>query len=95
VEYQVATGLQNRGAQFYLPEIILSTAKGAKQPFFPGYLFIKVDFDTVAFSASVLGQASRVKVEVTDLEKLSPDKGAPTLRPPRRTRGRGRPITIH
>jgi transcription elongation factor/antiterminator RfaH len=175
MEYQVTAVLQDRGIQFYLPELTHPKLKGGKQPFFPSYLFIKVDFDQVSSSfvewipglrrvvtfdnqpvslpnkvielmqhclhdikaaggypeynfepgeavriidgpfkdmmaifdrsttpalrvqvlLNILGQASRVKVDVTDLEKLSPDKGSPTLRPPRRTRGQGRPIVAH
>jgi transcriptional antiterminator RfaH len=175
LEYQVTAVLQDRRIQFYLPEITQPKSKGAKQPFFPGYLFIKVDFDKVALSTvewipglrrvvafddqpvslpdeiielmqhrlrdlkaaagcpehhfkpdepvritdgpfkdmvaifdrstspaqrvqvllNILGQASRVQVNVTDLAKLSPDQEAPMSKPPRRTRGRGRPIVTH
>jgi transcriptional antiterminator RfaH len=52
-EYQVATTLQQRGLQTYLPE--LETAKpnkeGVTKPFFPCYLFVKVDFQIVGFSS--------------------------------------------
>jgi transcription antitermination factor NusG len=44
---------------------------------------------------NVLGQASRVKVDLTHLAKVSPDQAAPSARPPRRTRGHGRPIIVH
>lgn len=175
MEHQVTTVLQNRGIQSYLPEISQPQAKDKTCPFFPGYLFIKIDFNTVSSSfvewvpglrrivafdnqpiplpdevieliqhrlselkaaggypghnfkpgdtvriidgpfkemvaifdrsapssrrvqilLSVLGQASRVKVNVTDLAKFSPDQEASISRPPRRTRGRGRPIIVH
>jgi transcriptional antiterminator RfaH len=50
-EYQVATSLQKRGIQAYLPEIE-SSKSGRKQrkPFFPCYLFIEIDFETVGLS---------------------------------------------
>jgi transcriptional antiterminator RfaH len=175
-EYQVATTLQQRGLQIYLPE--LKTAKPNKEwikkPFFPCYLFIKVDFQIVGFSSvqwtpglrrvvafdhqpvplpdeviqlirrrlgeieaggglplhsfepgdtvritagpfrdmmaifdrptssrervqvllHILGQASRVQVAATDLEKASGqvDLPPPVTKRPRRTRGRGRRI---
>ena len=41
---------------------------------------------------NVLGQGSRMQVEVTDLEKVSSDVGASAPKRPRRTRGRGRTI---
>jgi len=172
-EYQVATALQRRGLQIYLPEIedpkISQAHKG--KPFFPCYLFLKVDFeivglshvqwtpglhrvltfgdqpvpvsnkiidlirhklgefkanggwpahafkpgDTVRITAgpfqdmlaifeepttpskrvqvllTILGPASRVQVEVTDLEEVSPRTEAPQPKP-RRTRGQGRRI---
>jgi transcriptional antiterminator RfaH len=51
-EYQVATSLQRRGIQTYLPE--LETMNGHQQrvrkPFFPCYLFARVDFDTIGLS---------------------------------------------
>jgi transcriptional antiterminator RfaH len=51
-EYQVEVSLQKRGIQTYLPEIGLPS-KGherGKKPFFPCYLFIKVDFEKVGIS---------------------------------------------
>ncbi|MFQ5575781.1 MAG: transcription termination/antitermination protein NusG [Anaerolineae bacterium] len=43
-EHQVARILQQRGLQTFLPEIDLLRKKA---PFFPGYLFVKVDFGAV------------------------------------------------
>jgi transcriptional antiterminator RfaH len=51
-EYQVEASLQKRGIQTYLPEIG-SQGTGherARKPFFPCYLFIKVDLKTVGIS---------------------------------------------
>jgi transcriptional antiterminator RfaH len=47
-EYQVAASLQEREVQTYLPEIELPKAphKRRRKPFFPCYLFIKVDLET-------------------------------------------------
>jgi transcriptional antiterminator RfaH len=174
-EYQVADALQGRGIQRYLPEIeVPKSRKEPKQkPFFPCYLFVKVDLEEVGLSQvrwipglrrivafddrptpladevidamrrklegisaagglpthsfrpgetvritqgplqgmlavfekpttpaervqvllTFLGQASRMQIPVTDLEKGPPGAEAPE--PPRRrrrTRGRGRPI---
>jgi transcriptional antiterminator RfaH len=51
-EYQVMDSLQKRGVQTYLPEIEShrTPAGRKKKPFFPCYLFIKVDFDRVGLS---------------------------------------------
>ena len=52
-EYQVATALQQRGLQTYLPELETVNPKRGrlKKPFFPCYLFMRVDFDCVGFSS--------------------------------------------
>jgi transcription antitermination factor NusG len=166
--------LQKQGLQTYLPEIESFKAhqKRARKPFFPCYLFAKIDFETldrlqvqwtpglryvVAFDdrpvplademieliqhklggieasggrparnfkpgetvrittgpfqdmqavlegpatprmrvrvlLNILGQASRMHVEVTHLEKVSSDIGDSAPKRPRRTRGRGRYI---
>lgn len=176
-EYQVATTLQRRNLQVYLPEIEAANARAGRKfagrkvkPFFPGYLFVNVDFEAVGLSnlewipglhrivafdgcpvpvpgevidliryklgegeavggwpehtfqpgdtvriidgpfrgmlaifdesttpakrvqvlLSILG-ASRVQVDVADLEKVDAEAPAPKRRP-RRTRGRGRRI---
>ena len=51
-EYQVAASLQRRGIQTYLPE--LETMNGHQRrvriPFFPCYLFARVDFETIGLS---------------------------------------------
>jgi transcriptional antiterminator RfaH len=46
-EYSVATVLQKRGAQIYLPEIKVFELhqRQVRKPFFPGYLFTKLDFE--------------------------------------------------
>jgi transcription elongation factor/antiterminator RfaH len=173
-EYQLATTLQQRKLEVYLPEIEAPKARTdrKRKPFFPSYLFVHVDLETVGLSnlrwipglrrivafddrpmpvpgeiidllryklgeidaaggrlahsfqpgdsvrivdgpfrdllaifdgpttpakrvqvlLRILG-ASRVQVDVTDLEKVSSDSEEPVLRRPRRTRGRGRRIT--
>jgi len=173
-EYQVTMALQQRGVKTYLPEIEApkSHNKRKKKPFFPCYLFSKVDLDAVGISRlqwtpglrrivnfqdrpvpvpdevidlirrklgeikatgglpihpfkpgdtvritdgpfrdmlaifdgpttpservqvllDILGHASRVQIEVNDLEKAAPDAKEPLPKRPRRTRGRGRRI---
>jgi transcriptional antiterminator RfaH len=51
-EYYVTAVLQQRGIETYLPEIESPKAPGErkKRPFFPCYLFIKVDFEAVGMS---------------------------------------------
>ena len=51
-EYQVARTFQNRRIQTHLPEIWVAKARNQyeKKPFFPCYLFIKVDLDVVGLS---------------------------------------------
>ncbi|MEJ2559709.1 MAG: transcription termination/antitermination NusG family protein [Anaerolineae bacterium] len=51
-EYQVVTALQKRGIQTYLPEIeSVKERRGRdRKPFFPCYLFIKVDLRVVGLS---------------------------------------------
>jgi hypothetical protein len=44
---------------------------------------------------NILGQASRMQVEVTHLEKVTSDDGASAPKRPRRTRGRGRYIMLN
>jgi transcriptional antiterminator RfaH len=52
-EYQVTTALQRREIETYLPELEVVQAKQRreKKPFFPGYLFVKLDFETMGISA--------------------------------------------
>ena len=172
-EYQVAATLQQRQFQVYLPEIEAPKARTGrkKKPFFPGYLFINVDFKAMGISnlqwtpglrrivafddrpaalpaeiidlirlklgeikpagdgpghpfrpgdtlriidgpfqdmlaifegpttagtrvqvlLKILG-ASRVQVDVIDLEKTTAEAEVPAPKRPRRTRGRGRRI---
>ena len=51
-EYRVADLLQQRRLETYLPEVEVSKASQPqkKVPFFPCYLFVKVDFETVSLS---------------------------------------------
>jgi transcriptional antiterminator RfaH len=51
-EYQVAATLQRRGIQIYLPEIETPKAKNGhtRKPFFPCYLFSRIDLKRVGFS---------------------------------------------
>ena len=48
-EYQVAGALRMRGIETFLPEVASPNRrhKGRKRPFFPCYLFFKVDLDQV------------------------------------------------
>lgn len=171
-EYQVATNLKQRDIQTFLPEIKApkSRKERKKKPFFPCYLFTKIDLEEEGLSAvrwtpglrrivtfgerpvplpdeiidliryklgeieaggepathpfkpgdtvritegpfkdmlaifdksltanqrvqvllNILGHASRVEVEVNELEEASADAEALSPKPPRRTRGRGR-----
>ncbi len=173
-EYQVETAMQRRGLQTYLPEIKSpKSSQGRKRkPFFPCYLFTRIDFEKVAFShvqwtpglrrivafdgwpvplsdevidlirnklgeieasggwpthnfkpgdtvritagpfqdmlvifdgpttpskrvqvlLTILGHASRLHVDVSELEKVSPGLEAPAPKRSRRTRGCGRRI---
>lgn len=51
-EFQVATALQRQGLKVYLPAI--ETPAGARgrrrEPFFPCYLFLKIDFELMSLS---------------------------------------------
>ncbi|MFN8454758.1 MAG: transcription termination/antitermination NusG family protein [Anaerolineae bacterium] len=51
-EYQVATALQRQALEIYLPEIKDPKSSQGRQsiPFFPCYLFLKVDFEAVGLS---------------------------------------------
>lgn len=50
-EHQVATSLQTRGIQTYLPELESSEADPERRkPFFPCYLFVKIDLEMVGLS---------------------------------------------
>ena len=48
--------------------------------------------DRVRILLDLLGQASRVQIDVADLEKVSDEDKQPKQKPPRRTRGGGRRI---
>lgn len=52
-EYQVVAVLQQREIETYLPELLTPTAnKGQrKQPFFPCYLFARIDFEQGGFAS--------------------------------------------
>lgn len=52
-EYQVATVLQRQGLETYLPELEwpkTTQQRGKNNPFFPCYLFLKIDFEFVSLS---------------------------------------------
>jgi transcriptional antiterminator RfaH len=51
-EYQVATALEQREFEIYLPEIeaVKTGQRGQKKPFFPCYLFMNADFETIGLS---------------------------------------------
>ncbi|MCL4295426.1 MAG: hypothetical protein KJ077_06850 [Anaerolineae bacterium] len=173
-EYQVAAALQQREIEIYLPEIkgVKPGQRGQKKPFFPCYLFMNADFETIGLSfvqwtpglrrivtfddrptplpheiisffqrklgeiqtndslpihpfelgdavyitdgpfcdmlaifdgpttpskrvqvlLTILGQVSRVQIDVGDLEKALPGTEAPLRPRPRGTRGQGRYI---
>ena len=52
-EYQVAAVLQQRQLEAYLPEIEAAGQRQRRErrPFFPCYLFVRVDFETVGLSS--------------------------------------------
>jgi len=87
-EYRVVMALQQRNFETYLPEI--KTAKvdqhREKHPFFPAYLFIKVDLEKTSFSkfqwiaglrriVSLGGQPVLVPDVVIDLIQFNLNKG--------------------
>src|SRR5215510_9053335 len=49
-EYQVATALTQRQIYTYLPELQLPKARHGRKPFFPCYLFARIDFSSVGVS---------------------------------------------
>ena len=51
-EYQTATALQRRGVETYIPEIESPKHRNGrgKKPFFPCYLFARVDFEVTCLS---------------------------------------------
>jgi transcriptional antiterminator RfaH len=51
-EYQVVASLDKRGIQTYLPQLESSNGRlgRVRKPFFPCYLFVKVDFAVTGFS---------------------------------------------
>jgi transcription antitermination factor NusG len=51
-EYQTATALQERGIETYIPELESpNRANGrSRKPFFPCYLFVRVDFEVTGLS---------------------------------------------
>lgn len=50
-EYQVAASLRQRQMQVYLPELVEKNRGGERRPFFPCYLFIKIDLKTTSASS--------------------------------------------
>ena len=79
-EYQVADALGQRGFEIYLPEIDAAKMRRGqkKKPFFPCYLFSKIDFKTVSLSSvqwtpglryvvSCAGRPTSVPDEIIDL----------------------------
>jgi transcriptional antiterminator RfaH len=173
-EYHVVEVLHQREIETYLPEVVQTNSKKGKrkQPFFPCYLFAKIDFKQVGFASvrwtpglrrvvafsdqpvplpeelidlirqkiteletangtpqpgfkpgelvqikegpfqdmlaifagpttpaqrvqvllEILGQVRRVRVDLADLKKAPATAEMPTVKLPRRTRGRGRRI---
>ena len=176
-EYRVMKSLEHEGFEVYLPQLEVYTANKQRKlrPFFPCYLFVQVDFETVSISQvqwtpglrqivsfagrparmpaqaisliqqklaelgtiqefshnfqpgdtvritegpfqdmlaifkgpttprqrvevllKFLGQANRAIVDVTNLEKADSDETeTPPAKKPRRTRGRGRRISLN
>ena len=75
-EYQVATSLQRRGIQTYLPEIEAPNSRHgrSKKPFFPCYLFIRVDFERVGLSRLQWTPGLRRVVAFDDCPMPLPDE---------------------
>ncbi|MCB0193934.1 MAG: hypothetical protein KDJ65_18430 [Anaerolineae bacterium] len=49
-EYECASILQERGIHTYLPEIKTAHSNQEREPFFPCYLFSKIDFEAIGLS---------------------------------------------
>lgn len=75
-EYQVVSALEQRGVHTYLPEIEVpkSRKKRKKKPFFPCYLFSKIDFETVGISRVRWTPGLRRIVSFDDQPVPTPDE---------------------
>lgn len=51
-EYQVVAVIKQKDVEYYLPEIMVTTAKQVKKkvPFFPNYLFVRIDLEVFPIS---------------------------------------------
>jgi transcription elongation factor/antiterminator RfaH len=74
-EYQVVSVLQQRGLHTYLPEIVSPKMdRGCKRkPFFPCYLFLRVDFETVSLLSIQRTPGLRRVVSFDDRPTALPD----------------------
>ena len=75
-EYQVAAALRGRGIQTYLPEV--DSRKGGqgreKEPFFPCYLFVRLDFKVAGSSGVQWTPGLRRIVSFDDQPASMPDE---------------------
>ncbi len=75
-EYQVTATLQERGIQTYLPEV--DSRKGrqgrGREPFFPCYLFVRLDFKTAGLSVVQWTPGLRRIVTFDDQPAPMPDE---------------------
>jgi len=80
-EYQTSLILQTLGIETYLPEIAVSGNRHAqqKQPFFPTYLFAKIDFETVGLSKVRRTPGLRSVVSIGGLPVSIPDEVVITI----------------
>jgi transcriptional antiterminator RfaH len=75
-ERQVAIGLHQRGVPVYLPLIWVSPVNpraSRERPFFPGYLFAKVDFQTVGIDILRWSPGVKGLVELSGQPVIVPD----------------------
>jgi len=74
-EYQVVNVLQQRGLQTYLPEIETSTVgkECKRKPFFPCYLFLRVDFEITSLLSVQRTPGLRRVVTFDDYPAALPD----------------------
>lgn len=76
-EYQVAAVLRQRQLEVFLPEIEVArerSERGQRQPFFPCYLFTRIDLDTVGFSTVQWTPGLRRVVAFDGLPSPVPDR---------------------
>lgn len=81
-EYQVAAALEQRGFYTYLPQLGIRRARkrGVRKPFFPCYLFIKVDLEIVGVSSVQWTPGLRRIVAFDDRPLPLPDEAINLIR---------------